>query len=342
MDAATVTKHLEETGAVILQGPVGTGKTWLAREVVGAQLGGGDAELGNCQWTQLVERYGTVSEAYGAAVHRPVVWDLVHLEPGFAPGGQTGELVKRMVLELADVARERERKGSGPTVLIVDEVQHCDFAAALGPIGMLLDAGKRSSGRPGAERAGWKVRLAGVSGERLDGGDSRQDAFSLPESLWFVGTMEMTGGSEEAMDASMRRRWRFIDVMPSREAIQAYYADHSRESVGRVAVEAFGRLHDKLTDVLPAHRRVGHTYFMVDPTGRDVDEWCGALARKMAFEVMPLLRAYSLENLELTLTAFDKSESISLPLGRPVRTSQEGEYAKIEGWLRSLAGEVTG
>lgn len=341
MKVETIETHLEEAGAVILQGPPGTGKSWTARQVVESQLRDGDATLATCQWARLVERYGSPEQALEAAVHRPVVWDMVHLqEAKSAEEGRAGPCAvnREVIYELAEVARAREEAGNGPTILIFDDLQRCDLATALGEVSVLLAPTRRSSRRAGARREGWAVGMRRSSGQGAAGGGSgERQAFTLPESLWFLGTLDTADVPGVAVDYSLHGRFRFVDMMPTSEPLAEYYAERGSEEIGKVAVEGFERMAEKLREVLPARMQVGHTYFMVEPGDGDLDRWCDRLAGRLAYQVVPLLRAYNLENLELTLTTFNKADSISLPLSQPSRNRQEAEKRKISGWLDSLA-----
>lgn len=281
-DVARLERHLRETLCVVLQGPPGTGKTRLARKLVehfAAKEGLSPEQclLGELTADQIRER--------------PIVWDIVQLHPGYtyedlvrglrtkanAPGIEF-EPQDGVLLQMAAAAREREGK---PTLLVLDEINRCNLASVLGELIVLLEKDKRE-GQPG--RLSVRLQYPGKP-ERL----------TLPPNLWILGTMNTADRSIALVDYAIRRRFRFLDVLP----------DESVPRQGR-ARSLMARINQTIGE---PRLHVGHSYFLVDDTA----DWAGALADRIVWEVLPLLREYRAEHL-IECEHLDVGDQLRLPL----------------------------
>ena len=337
---------LGETTNVILQGPPGTGKTWATREYIKSQMNDGDEDYLGCNWSQIRSGADNMAEAIEEAKDKPLVWEMVQMHPGysyedFVRGMSTEEGSgisfvprDRVVLELAKVAEEREKaEKSGEVVLIMDEINRCNLASVLGELILVLEEDKRSW----AGEGGWPVRLQypAPKGEQ----ENSDGPFTLPKTLKFVGTMNTADRSIAMIDYAIRRRFRFVDVVPDVNALISYYEDLDGDSnAADMAVEAFKNLSEAVNGDLGPRLRVGHTYFMVDPEGDEVQD---LLAEKIVYEVLPLLREYRAEG------RLD-GESIELG-GKEINLDypdnngeQERDLKVVKGWFETLGGGAGG
>jgi MoxR-like ATPase len=309
--------HLRETAAVVLQGPPGTGKTrralqlveWLAND---KRLSGKDpCSSPRVQATQFT-RIRDAPEAKTA----PVVWEIVQLHPGYAyedlvrglaatAGGGFGfEPRDGIVIEMARLASER--KGQ-PTILILDEINRCNLAAALGELILVLEKGYR----------GLPVRLQ----YEPPSGRTDEQNFRLPENLWIIGTMNTADRSIAMVDFAIRRRFRFIDVLPDPDVLDEVNTPGAAKRAAREAFERFAALLGGGDDRLA----IGHSYFIVQG---DEADWAEKLARRLIYEVLPLAREYSQEGLLRRGATADFGPGLRLdPAEPPLRHLAESAVA---------------
>lgn len=181
-------------------------------------------------------------------------------------------------------AVKKEYQGKGrtsikPYVLIIDEINRGNISRIFGELITLLEADKRTGG--GAHPI--KVTLP-----------YSKESFSVPSSLYIIGTMNTTDRSTGAIDYAVRRRFAFITLEASREVVGGSIQD---EGVQAKALALFDEINGKGTDdktsFIATHQagdfdledlKVGHSYFIA----KDLPE----LQRKMRYEVIPLLREY--------------------------------------------------
>ena len=98
---------------------------------------------------------------------------------------------------LRRIAKEAEDNSDATFILVIDEINRSNVAKVLGELYFLL------------EYRNEEVALQ-YSGE----------GFSLPENLWFIGTMNTTDRSIVLVDAALRRRFYFFGFFPDEAPIQ--------------------------------------------------------------------------------------------------------------------------
>jgi hypothetical protein len=329
--ARNLKSHATEAGAVILQGPPGTGKTRLALQLVELLATGGCGgdplavpAVRSCQLTAVRgDRERALSEE--------VVWEIVQLHPGYAYEDLVRGLVASpeggfrprdgIVVEMARLARLR---GDKPTILILDEINRCNLAAVLGELILVVERGYR----------GLSVKLqyaAPREGHWWEDGDSNPhgDTLMLPENLWIVGTMNTADRSIAMVDFAIRRRFRFLDVLPDPAILEGTNGG----AAARAGQEAYGRFSKLLRDSERGRLAIGHSYFIVDGA-QDEDTWSRNLARRLIYEVLPLAREYAQEGL-LERTAVDLGHGVDVRSARlPDGFTVPALAATLRAWGR--------
>lgn len=176
---------LNERRQVILEGPPGTGKTFVVRELMRA------CGLTDNEWT-LVQFHPTYSYE-----------DFVE---GFRPNANAGgEGKPGLSVEpgpLRRLAKEASEASDRPYVLVIDEINRANIAKVFGELYFLLE----------------------YRNEKMDLVYSGADRFSLPENLFIIGTMNTADRSIALLDAAMRRRFVFLSMDSSEAALQPVLA----------------------------------------------------------------------------------------------------------------------
>ena len=169
---------LEDKGQVILYGPPGTGKTYLARE--------------------LAKTLAT-DESCRALVQFHPSTSYEDFFEGYRPAGTGDDGGIRYELTPGPLARMAEQASEDPDqrhVMIIDEINRGNLPRVLGELLFLLeyrDESVQTLYRP-------------------------EEPFSLPENLWFIGTMNTADRSIALVDAALRRRFHFVPFFPDQRA----------------------------------------------------------------------------------------------------------------------------
>ncbi len=243
---------LEETGQVVLSGPPGTGKTWLARGMA-ALVAGDPARV------QIVQFHpATTYEDF-----------IEGLKPQLDARGQVSYAVlPGIFVRLSEQARHDPEHNY---VLVIDEINRAPLARVFGELLYALEY----RGPEGA------VQLSASAGM------GSQSLFYVPENLLLLATMNSADRSLALVDYALRRRFRFIEMEPDANVLDRWLAERGNSPAPRHTVlNLFKRINNRLTDSLDADHRLGHSYFMLDPLTPD------SLTRLWRTAIRPLLAEY--------------------------------------------------
>jgi 5-methylcytosine-specific restriction protein B len=232
---------LRQRHQIVLFGPPGSGKTYTAM--------------------RLAERLTDPPAAVLVQMHPGYTYaDFVE---GFRPettedGPERLRLRAGPLRRLADEAREHPAR---PYLLIVDEINRCDFASVLGEAYVLLEYRDQPASLP----------------------NSPGTLFSLPPNLYLIGTMNTDDNAAEPFDAGLRRRFAFVEMHPAHPPV----AGLLRRWLGRHGIESTAAdLHDRLNELLaPAGHAIGPSYLMREQTYAQPD----GLDLVWRHDILPLL-----------------------------------------------------
>lgn len=248
LDSISLRKNL------ILQGPPGVGKTFIARRVAWCLMGFKDDEC--VEMVQFHQSY-----AYEDFVQ------------GWRPTEHGGFTLRNGVFfEFCERAKQHQDK---KFVFIIDEINRGNLSRIFGELLMLIEADKR-----GAEHA---IALTyGSSGER----------FSVPDNVHLLGLMNTADRSLAIVDYALRRRFAFETLKPAYGTgkFRGYLleADVEPDLVDRID-RNMRTLNERIRQDkdLGAGFEIGHSYFVPEETADE--QWYRATVET---QIAPLLREY--------------------------------------------------
>jgi 5-methylcytosine-specific restriction protein B len=252
---------------LILQGPPGVGKTFVAKRLAYLLMG-----------ERADERIEVVQ------FHPSYTYE--QFVRGYRPNASGG-----FAIEDGPLYRLAERAKGDPDsahVLVIDEINRGNLGKVLGEAMLLLEADKRSEE--------WAVRLAYPSSDAS--GQREDERFFLPPNLYVIGTMNTADRSLAVVDYALRRRFAFVTISPAfaEPAFRAHLSALPAELVDTV-IARMNALNVMIArdPSLGAGFQVGHSYFCrggnVTEVSRDADtdSWYDEIVRH---EVLPLLEEY--------------------------------------------------
>lgn len=260
---------LERKGQVILYGPPGTGKTFWA-EKAALDLAA-YASLGKPFGNLTDEEKGTVNGSnQTSGLVRTCCFHPSYGYEDFIEGYRPRTLNGQVTFQLRDgvfkqLCNDAQRRPQDRFFLIIDEVNRGDIPRIFGELLTVLEKDKRD-----------KPILLPVSG----------DTFRVPLNVFLIGTMNTADRSISLLDAALRRRFGFVELMPDSSTLR----DHSvsgvplgpwLDALNRRVCEHVGRDARNL--------QVGHSYLLQD--GRPLKDFA-AFRRALRDDIIPLLEEY--------------------------------------------------
>ena len=158
------------------------------------------------------------------------------------------------------IARTAAADTPSPYVLLIDELNRANLPRVFGELLTVLEADKRGSGV-----------ILPASGESM----------AIPENLFIIGTMNTADRSIRSLDAALRRRFAFVEILPDPSLLEG-------ETVDELALDIFlMELNRRITATAGRERQIGHSYFLSE--GRAITS-LDEFAEVVRLEIIPLLQ----------------------------------------------------
>lgn len=208
---------------ILLAGPPGTSKTWLAREL-GHHLAANQPEF--VRFVQFHPSYSYESFMQG-------------LKPTPHNGGIEFKLTNGLVLATVKDMRDRKHADRKDVdyVVVMDEINRANLPRVLGELMFAFEYRDQT------------VQLQYSSD------------FALPSNLRFIGTMNTADRSIRSIDIALRRRFEVFELGPDPDVLARYHRKVNGNANPQL-ISGFVALNEALTQHLDRHHTIGHAFFM--------------------------------------------------------------------------------
>ncbi len=241
-------KMLHKKPQIILYGPPGTGKTYTADQIASWLTG----KKPDSEFVRHVTFHPSYS--YEEFVE------------GLKPDNKGNYFIQDGIFKKICAAAQADPNNT--YVLVIDEINRGRTEKIFGELITLIEGDKR--GKRSAHLA------------------YSQDKFTVPTNLHIIGTMNTADRSLTYLDAALRRRFGFFELMPDYSLVKGVVNDIHLDKL-------LEKLNSKIIDHAGREKQIGHSYFMFD--GKPI-QTIEQLWSVFTHEIIPLLQDYFYDDYE--------------------------------------------
>jgi 5-methylcytosine-specific restriction enzyme B len=252
MDFLQTVALLKRKKNIILQGPPGVGKTFIARKIAYQIME--EVKDSNIEMVQFHQSYS----------YEDFIQGLRPTKGGF-------DLKDGVFYSFCQRAQAHPEK---PFFFIIDEINRGNLSKIFGELMMLIEPDKRE------EKFALKLTYA----------EDEDDKFYVPNNLFIIGTMNTADRSLAIVDYALRRRFAFVTLQPDygtnfrsfliSKGLSLKLIEHICLSVAKIN----SKIKEDIN--LGEGFQIGHSYFCSYPTNEDENQWWNEI---LSFEIKPLM-----------------------------------------------------
>ena len=192
-----------------------------------------------------------------------------------------------------EICQQANSDPSNNYLLIIDEINRGNISKIFGELITLIEPDKRVV--PNGERIFENTKTKNE--ELVVTLPYTKSKFGVPSNLYILGTMNTSDRSIASIDIALRRRFKFVEMMPQKELVADF---------GIRFADIFEKLNTKIKILLDRDHQIGHSYFIKTKyENAGIDE----LKTIWFSDILPLLNEYfycDWEKLKLIVPGFIK------------------------------------
>ena len=225
-------QRLHEKRNLIIQGPPGVGKTFIAHKLAYAFMGVCDS-----QRIEMIQFHQTYSYDDFIRGYRPDPEQLGNFN-----------LKDGVFLKFCGRARKDIER---PYIFVIDEINRGNLSQIFGEVLMLIEVDKRNTD--------FAVSLVYQHSE--------EELFYIPENIYLIGLMNLADRSLAMVDYALRRRFSFISIEPqfrSGKFREWLLSRHMDVQLVDLIVNRMTTLNEEIAkdDLLGENYQIGHSFFV--------------------------------------------------------------------------------
>lgn len=182
---------------------------------------------------------------------------------------------------ISEFALQALKDKSNNYILIIDEINRANLPSVLGELIYALEY--RFDEKKPKETIVRSMYAYKTNPDDLDG----DYELRIPDNLYIVGTMNTADRSVGHIDYAIRRRFAFVEMLPSESVIDEVIKDELLKNKAKKLFNDVGNLFTinyLAPDFKPCQVQLGHSYFLAE-----TDE---ELKLKLEYEIKPILEEY--------------------------------------------------
>ena len=262
----------------ILYGPPGTGKTYntviKAMEIIGTIKINYDKEHNVLNYEELQEEFNKLKQSKQIefiTFHQSYSYEefIEGIKPVINKKDNDNNAIKYEYNDgiFKELCLRAEKDKGNNYVIIIDEINRGNISKIFGELITLIEEDKRI----GNEHE-LKLTLP-----------YSKESLGIPKNLYIIGTMNTSDRSIASVDIALRRRFKFIEMMPKENLITDIPLGKDKKTF----IDIFKALNEKIIILLDRDHQIGHSYFMQNKI-KSIED----LKNVWFNEILPLLNEY--------------------------------------------------